>query len=70
MVLLAELKKNYVLKGVGIPECYLGGNVDFLDEHWNRENVGLALSARTYIENVIPKFESLLDVEITSWLTS
>ena len=63
MRVMKELQEQYVLKGVGIPEYYLGGNVDMLDEHWTQENVGMALSARTYIENVIPKFETLLGGE-------
>jgi hypothetical protein len=48
-----------VLKGVGIPEYYLGRNLEFLGEAWKNHGLGLALSARTYIQNVIPKFESL-----------
>ena len=27
MTLIEEFKKTYVLKGVGVPEYYLGGNV-------------------------------------------
>ena len=29
----------------------------YLDQHWKEDGVGLALSAKTYIEHVIPKFE-------------
>jgi hypothetical protein len=32
MALIKSLEKTYVLKGVGIPEYYLGGNVEFLGE--------------------------------------
>ena len=63
MSVMNELKKVYILKGVGIPEYYLGGNVEMLDEHWKSDSVGLAMSARTYIENVIPKFETLFGHE-------
>jgi hypothetical protein len=49
-----------MLKSVGIPEYYLGGNVEFLGEAWKNQGLGLALSAKTYIQNVIPKFEGLL----------
>ena len=31
-----------------------------MDEHWKKENINLKLSAITYIQNVIPKFEKLL----------
>jgi hypothetical protein len=30
MALIKELCKDYILKGVGIPEYYLGGNVEEL----------------------------------------
>ena len=65
MAIMSELKKVYVLKGVGIPEYYLGGNVEILDEHWASDGVGLALSAKTYIENVVPKFETLFGHEFS-----
>jgi Reverse transcriptase (RNA-dependent DNA polymerase) len=34
MAIMSELKKIYVLKGVGTPEYYIGGNVEILNEHW------------------------------------
>jgi hypothetical protein len=52
-----------MLKSVGIPEYYLGGNVKFLGEAWKNQGLGLALSAKTYIQNVIPKFEGLFGEE-------
>jgi hypothetical protein len=30
MAIIMALKKTYMLKSVGIPEYYLGGNVEFL----------------------------------------
>jgi hypothetical protein len=48
-----------MLKSVGIPEYYFGANVEFLGEAWKNQGLGLALSAKTYIQNVIPKFEGL-----------
>jgi hypothetical protein len=60
MAVIKSLEKTYVLKSVGIPEYYLGGNVEFLGEAWKNQQLGLALSAKTYIENFIPKFEGLL----------
>jgi hypothetical protein len=56
MVVIKSLEKIYVFKGVGIPEYYLGGNVEFLRESWKNQGLGLALSARAYIQNFIPKF--------------
>jgi hypothetical protein len=52
-----------MFKCVGIPEYYLGGNVEFLGEAWKNQGLGLALSAKTYIQNVIPKFEGLFGKE-------
>jgi hypothetical protein len=48
-----------MLKSVGIPEYYLGGNVDFRGEAWMNQRLGLALSEKTYIQNIIQKFEGL-----------
>jgi hypothetical protein len=33
--------------------------VKFLGEAWKNQELGLALSAKTYIQNVIPRFEVL-----------
>jgi hypothetical protein len=63
MTVIKSLEKTYRLKSVGIPEYYLGGNVEFLGEAWNNQGLGLALSAKTYIQNVIPKFEGLFGKE-------
>jgi hypothetical protein len=59
MAVIKSLERVYILKSVDVPEYYLGGNVEFLGEAWKNQGLGLALSARTYIQNVIPKFESL-----------
>jgi hypothetical protein len=36
MASIKSLEKSYMLKSVGIPEYYLGGNVEFLGESWIR----------------------------------
>jgi hypothetical protein len=59
MAVIMSLDKTYMFKSVGIPEYYLGGNVEFLGEAWKNQGLGIALSAKTYIQNVIPKFEPL-----------
>ena len=61
--IIQEVQKDYILKGVGKPEYYLGGNVDELDEHWTQRGVFTALSARTYIKNVIGKLEQMVGKE-------
>jgi hypothetical protein len=47
MVVIKSLEKTYMLKSVGIPEYYLGGNVEFLGEAWKNQGLQLALSAKT-----------------------
>jgi hypothetical protein len=69
MVVINEIKKDYVLKGIGIPEYYLGGNVEALDENWNKDGIKTGLSARTYIENVIEKMELLFEKELRTYKT-
>jgi hypothetical protein len=63
MAVIMSLEKTYMLKSVGIPEYYLGRNMEFLEEAWKNQGLGLALSAKTYIQNVIPKFEGLFGKE-------
>ena len=62
--IIDALKEHYELKGVGIPEYYLGGNVEAMDEHWNKHGINMGFSSRTYVSNIIPKFETLYDMEL------
>ena len=64
MKIIDALNDHYELKGVGIPEYYLGGNVEAMDEHWNKHGINMGFSSRTYVSNIIPKFETLYDVEL------
>ena len=64
MKVIEQLKEHYELKGVGVPEYYLGGNVEQLDEHWNKQGITLGFSCKTYVANIIPKFESLYNQEL------
>lgn len=63
MKIMKELEKHYVMKGVGKPQYYLGGDVVELDECWNKENIYLAFSAETYIRNCLPKLAKLCNKE-------
>jgi hypothetical protein len=63
MTFIKSLDKTYILKSVGIQEYYLGGNVEFLRETWKNQGLGLAISANTYIQKVIPKIEELFGKE-------
>jgi hypothetical protein len=65
MTVIKALEKRYMLKIVGIPEYYLGGTIEFLGEEWKYQafRLGFALSKKTYIQYVIPKFEGLFGME-------
>jgi hypothetical protein len=63
MAVIKALEKIYMLKSVGIPEYYSDGNVEFIAEAWKNQGLQLALSTKTYIQNVIPKFEALFGKE-------
>jgi hypothetical protein len=63
MAVIKSLEKTYMLKKLGIPEYYIGGNMEFLGEARKNQGLGLALSAKTYIQNIIPKFEGLFGKE-------
>ncbi len=69
MAVIETIKADYVLKGIGTPEYYLGGNIDYLDETWQKHHEKHALSARTYIHNVIEKMETLLSHELCTHKT-
>jgi hypothetical protein len=70
MAVIKSLEKTYMLKSVGIPEYYSDGNVEFLGEAWKNQGLQLALSAKTFIHNTIPKFEGLFGKEFKSIKTS
>ncbi len=56
-----ELQKHYVLKGLGVPEYYLGSNVEEIqNRHWNQKGICVALSAKTYIEKSTKKLEGIV----------
>jgi hypothetical protein len=59
MAVIKSSENIYFLKNVGIPEYYLGGSVQFFGDSKN-QGFELAYSARTYVQNVIPKLENLL----------
>ena len=57
MQVIEEIWLDYMSKRIGEPKYYLGGNVDPLDDTWKDDNVSLALSARTYVKNMVECFE-------------
>jgi hypothetical protein len=68
MAVRKSLGKTYILNNAGIPYYYFGGNMKLLGEAWKNQalQLGLDLSAKTYIQNVIPKFEGLFGKEFKS----
>jgi hypothetical protein len=64
MGIIKVIKESYSLKGVGAPKYNLGGNIDEVSEkQWIEDGVLTALSARTYIANVMEKLEKLCGVK-------
>jgi hypothetical protein len=60
MRVITKFKEVYALKGVGIPEYYLGGNFHQIeDPELNEKGIKTALSASTFIKNSIEKFERM-----------
>jgi len=68
MDIIDELKKvgNFRLKGVGVPEYYLGGNVDRATNP-DKDGYRTKISARTYIVNVCEKIERMLDKQLRNY---
>jgi len=63
MKIMKELQKTYSMKGVGTPQYYLGGDVIELPKDWYNEQVYTAFSAKTYIQNVVPKLSKMCEKE-------
>jgi hypothetical protein len=53
----------------GIPECYLGGNIDILDDQWSINGMTTALSARTYLSNITERMETMFGHELRKFKT-
>jgi len=47
-----------------IPKYYLGENVELLRETWKNQYLVLGFPAKSYIQNIIPKFEFLFGKEL------
>jgi hypothetical protein len=62
MSIIEKLRETYILKGVGTPENYLGGNFHQLkDPILNAMHIKTALSVKTYIGNSVEKFERMFE---------
>jgi hypothetical protein len=52
MEIIKTLEKRYTFKGTGVPEYYLGGNIDEIDWKGAPDRKTFAWSAKTYISNI------------------
>jgi hypothetical protein len=55
MEVIQELRRTYIMKGVGKPQYYLGGDVVDLGPEWEKEDITIAFSTETYIANALPR---------------
>lgn len=69
MKIMDELKEDYALKSVGVPEYFLGGDIEELDPSWHKEGIKTSLSAKTYAHNIVEKFEKLFQSEFRKYKT-
>ena len=52
-----EIKRTYTMKGVGVPEYYLGAECGRAEGPYTDKGSTTTLSAKTYIQNLIPRIE-------------
>jgi len=61
--IVEQLRDDYILKGVGEPEFYLGADIQTLSQEWTSgigdQPITTALSSETYIKRVTERFELL-----------
>ena len=60
MTVIKVFEKDYVMKGIGKPRYYLGGDILDVPSHISTDTVQTMLSAHTYITRIVEKFEKLL----------
>jgi len=62
MKIMKALEETYVMKGVGIPQYYLGGDVVELDEQWHEQKIFTGFAAHTYIENSLKRLAKMCNI--------
>jgi hypothetical protein len=67
MEIIKTLEKRYTLKGTGVPEYYLGGNIDEIDWEGAPGRRTLAWSAKTYISNITNRIEKLYSQKLKNY---
>ena len=51
--IIMEIEHYYILKGVGVPEFYLGADVGKVKGPFNQKGETTTWSAKTYLKNVL-----------------
>ena len=64
MELIHQLEKMFPLKGTGVPEYYLGGDIEQIEWPLAESGKTTALSCRTYITQIAAKIEKLFEKEL------
>lgn len=59
----ARVKESYIMKKVGAPQYYLGGNILELNEDWQQEGITQAFAATIHIKNYVPKIIKMVGLE-------
>ena len=62
-----EFKEVYTLKGKGPPEHFLGAAISRVKGPFNKKGSTSTLSAKTFLQNTIPKFEKLFGEPFRSY---
>ena len=63
MQIMKNLEQTYVMKGVGTPQYYLGGDVVELGNPWDKEGIYTAFSMETYITNCLQKLATMCGIK-------
>ncbi len=61
MKYIRNIEYEYQLKGVGVPEYYLGGDMELA------KNGKMSWSAKTYIQNFTERIEKLMKKFLKTW---
>jgi hypothetical protein len=64
MELIHQLEKIFPLKGTGMPEYYLGGDIEQIEWPSAKSGKTTAISCRTYITQITTKIEKLFETEL------
>ena len=67
MAIIGELEKQYPLKGVGVPEYYLGGDISRVKNSSAPGGSFRVTSAKTYIKKVCDKIEPLMEWKLKNY---